>query len=87
MNERCLFFLFQPNFLFYLSQSVCEIFPCQCNDFMARCSSILRFIALGSGFCQVKEFTYIGVGKIESYLKISKITFFRSYFMIINEKE
>ena len=31
------FFCFSQIF-FYLSQSVCEIFPCQCNHSMARCS-------------------------------------------------
>ena len=31
------FFCFSQIF-FYLSQSVCEIFPCQCNHSLARCS-------------------------------------------------
>ena len=31
------FFCFSQIF-FYLSQSVCEIFPCQCNHSIARCS-------------------------------------------------
>lgn len=35
------FFCFSQIF-FYLSQSVCEIFPCQCNHSLARSSSILR---------------------------------------------
>ena len=39
-NYECkdTYFFYFSQIFFYLSQSVCEIFPCQCNHSMARCS-------------------------------------------------
>ena len=48
------FFCFSQIF-FYLSQSVCEIFPCQCNHSLARCSSILRLSLSAQDFVKSKN--------------------------------
>ena len=48
------FFCFSQIF-FYLSQSVCEIFPCQCNHSIARCSSILRLSLSAQDFVKSKN--------------------------------
>ena len=49
------FFCFSQIF-FYLSQSVCEIFPCQCNHSIARCSSILRLSLSAAVIFQQKSY-------------------------------